>query len=44
MDVETVCEGKQKISTVLVMYWQCLMLHMSGSINEDVNPLDLKCM
>ncbi|GFG38936.1 hypothetical protein Cfor_10224 [Coptotermes formosanus] len=43
MDVEAVfvCKGKQKISTVLVTYWQCLMLHMFDSINKDVNPPDL---
>lgn len=41
MEAVFVCKGKQKISTVLVTYWQCLMLHMFDSINKDVNPPDL---
>jgi len=44
--VETVlvCEVKQNISMVLVLNGQCLLLHMSASINEVVNPLDLQCI
>lgn len=45
MDVETVllCKGKQNICMVLVLCGSVCGF-MSGSINEDVNPLDLQCI
>ena len=43
METVLVCKGKQNISMVLVLYGS-VCCFMSGSINEDVNLLDLQCI